>query len=309
MGEFEDETVSEQAETAPTTPQPEPAGATPQPPLAEEAAVGVAAVGSEPVGTAPVSEDDAIAAIHAQLSLEVSEAETASDAPATEAGAPEAEPVETADAEAADVESAGEETADAETPIGEPSGEESTPDELPTDESALASTDEPASDDTEVELSDDDLAAAIAASSEAVGTDATLDDIAPGTLHTVAEEEPVVDDVVRYGAPWWPFLIYLGLWIALAGVAIWQFQELAAGIVLYETEQYTMLVFGGLVLAAAGVFLILAVWLGARMNPKRHRAGLFTSAFVKGAAFILIGMVVWWGTLMALDYLRLGRMI
>ena len=70
-----------------------------------------------------------------------------------------------------------------------------------------------------------------------------------------------------------------------------------------------MFVFAGLALAASGVFLILAVWLGAWLSPTRHKAGLFSSAFIMGAVCILIGMVVWWGTLMALDYLRLGRVI
>jgi hypothetical protein len=156
---------------------------------------------------------------------------------------------------------------------------------------------------------DDELAAAIAASNEQVGTDSTLDDIAPHTTHDEPAEEFASESDLRYGAPWWPFLVYLGLWCAFAGVAIWQFGKLATGTVIYETQQYTLFVFGGLVLAAVGVILILAVWLGARLSSKRHRAGLFTSAFIKGAAFILIGVVVWWGTFMALDYLRLGRLI
>ena len=102
------------------------------------------------------------------------------------------------------------------------------------------------------ELADDDLAAAIAASHEQVGTDGTLDDIAPGTTHSVPAEEIISDTGVRFGAPWWPFLIYLGAWFALAAVAVWQFQQLAPGTVLYETQQYMMFVFGGLVLGRGG---------------------------------------------------------
>ena len=68
-----------------------------------------------------------------------------------------------------------------------------------------------------------------------------------------------------------------------AGVAVWQFEQLPARAVVYESQQYTMFVFGGLALAASGVFLMLAVWLGAWLSPKRHKAGLFSSAFIKGA--------------------------
>jgi hypothetical protein len=183
-----------------------------------------------------------------------------------------------------------------------------------TGDAESAASDEPALGDPEPEPepavpSDDDLAVAIAVSSEQVETEATLADIAPNTVHEGPAEEIVSEQLVRSGAPWWPFLVYLGLWFVLAGVAVWQFQELPHDTVIYETQQYTVFVFGGLVLAATGVLLILAVWLGARMSPTRQRVGLFSSAFLKGAAFLLIGIVVWWGTLMALDYLRLGRLI
>lgn len=172
------------------------------------------------------------------------------------------------------------------------------------------SAEEPGTEDAaDAAVSDDDLAAAVAAAGEQVGPEGSLDDIAPGTVHVVPPGEAEAEADVRYGAPWWPFLVYLGLWIAFAGVATWQFQQMPQGAVTYDTQQYTLFVFGGLVLAVAGVFLTLAVWLVARTSPKRHRAGLFSSSLIKGALVILIGVLVWWGTIMALDYLRLGRLI
>lgn len=185
------------------------------------------------------------------------------------------------------------------------------PDQLAFEELAVAATPE-ASDvepEPETSTSDEDLAAAIAASTEQVGAQGTFDDIAPGTAPAVAAEEIDAEEPTRYGAPWWPFLIYLVLWFAFAGIAVWQLQQLPQDVIAYETQQYTLFVFGGLALAVSGVLLVLAVWLGARISPKRHRKGLFSSALVMGAVAILIGVVVWWGAIMALDYLRLGRLI
>ena len=142
----------------------------------------------------------------------------------------------------------------------------------------------------DAETTDDDLAAAIAAAHEQVGTDATLDDIAPGTTH-IADDE----DIVAQPHPLWSAVVAVpdlpGHVVRAGrgrGVAV---PADAPGTVRYETQEYTLFVFGGLVLAAAGVILILAVWLGARLSPKRHRAGLFTSAFIKGASFT---PSAWW---------------
>jgi len=287
MGEFEDETVAEPAEAEPAAqPQPEPG------PEQAEAQVQPADV--------PAADDDPIAAIQDGLlfeepALTPAADELVEDSPAPDAPAP-SEFDDFVTAAAADITDTAPGAGDT-LPASEPGSASDIADIAVAPELADAET------------SDDDLAAAIAASNEQVGTEATLDDIAPGTTHDVPAEEILSEEALRYGAPWWPFLVYLGLWIAFAGLAVWQFDMLAQGTVLYETQQYTLFVFGGLVLAAAGVILIPAVWLGARLSPKRHRAGLFTSAFIKGAVFVLIGVVVWWGTFMALDYLRLGRLL
>ena len=84
---------------------------------------------------------------------------------------------------------------------------------------------------------------------------------------------------------------------------------LPAGQVVYETMLYTVLMYVGLGLLIAGPFLILVVWLASRFGSNRQHAGLLTSAMVKGAGVTLAGAIVWWGTLMALDYLRLGRLL
>ena len=85
--------------------------------------------------------------------------------------------------------------------------------------------------------------------------------------------------------------------------------ELPAGQVVYETMLYTYLMYAGLALLIAGPLLILGVWLASRFGSNRQHAGLLTSAMVKGAGVTLAGAVIWRGTLLALDYLRLGRLL
>jgi len=246
-------------------------------------------------------EDDTVASPAAaddgqdQLKLGEAEADNATE------GSVEAAPDEDADDEVAEMSQA-ELGPDAEVDAEDaPAGVEGDADTEPA----------PADEEPEAETppSDEDLAAAVEASNEQVGAESTLDDIVPGNAQIVPDGEIASDSQIRYGAPWWPFLIYLALWFVFAGLAVWQFEQLPPAAVLYETKQYTLFVFGGLVLAAAGVLLIIAVWLGVRVTGTRQRTGLFSSAFIKGALAILIGVVVWWGTIMALDYLRLGRFI
>jgi hypothetical protein len=235
----------------------------------------------------PVAADDPSAAIQDQLALDGPDGDSPSEVTADESDASGESP---SGAEAPEV--------DAEPAVALEEASEGEATEETASDSTLA--------DGEAE---DDLAAAIAASNEQVGTETTLDDIPPGTSHPMPDEPEVAETVVRYGAPWWPFLVYLGLWVAFAGVAVWQFEQFPPSIVVYEATQYTAFLVAGLALAALGVVLILAVWIGARMSPTRQRRGLFVSAMIKGSVCILIGTVVWWGALLALDYLRLGRLI
>jgi hypothetical protein len=286
MGEFEDESVASPADTEPVEPTPDPdAGA------AEDAIV------EEPEATQAPAGDT-----HDQLQLDAMPGE-ASDV-ATVDGS-EAETVEPATEVEPTPEADGEVEPEPEIePIPDTDGEIE-----PATEPAPEPDAGPAEPVAEEPPSDEDLAAAVEAANEQVAEEPTLDDIAPVTVQVVPDGEIAEATSIRYGAPWWPFLIYLGLWIVFAGVAVWQLEQLPATAVLYEARQYTLFVFGGLVLAAAGVLLIIAAWFGTWVTETRQRAGLFSSAFIKGALVILIGVVVWWVTIMALDYLRLGRFL
>jgi hypothetical protein len=286
MGEFEEEQIAE----APEDGQPAPFDPVEEPVARED---------DVPQGDSePEAEVDPVTDVPEELFPADAEIALADSEPAGEQRA------EVPDVAAAD------EPAASEAPAAEDAAAANQ--ELPTGEGPEEGEEPPASEEPaeeEVPPSDEDIAAAVAAAADQVGTEATLDDIAPATVHANGEAAPPEEIAAKYGAPWWPFLVYLCLWIVFAALAVWKFQQLPAGAPVYEAEQYALFVFGGLVLAGTGVFLIPMVWLVARTSPKRHRAGLFSSAFIKGAAMILLGVVIWWGTIMALDYLRLGRFL
>lgn len=155
----------------------------------------------------------------------------------------------------------------------------------------------------------DEIAAAVSAAEEKVVAPDSLDDIAPATTHpetptTDPAPEPELDSVI----PWWPFFTYLGAWIVLTAVAVWQLLQLPGTQVAYESQAYGLTVLGGLIMIAVGPLLILAVWFAVWANRSaRDRAGLLTSSLLKGALVTLSGAVLWWVALIIVDYLRLGR--
>ncbi len=109
---------------------------------------------------------------------------------------------------------------------------------------------------------------------------------------------------------WWPFLAYLGAWVVLAAAAVWQLLQLPVDQVVYESQAYVMTILGGLIMTAMGPLLILAVWLATRANRSaQERSGLLTSALMKGAFVTLSGAIIWWASLVIIDYLRLGRLL
>jgi len=156
----------------------------------------------------------------------------------------------------------------------------------------------------------DELEAALEAANEQIDAETTLDDIVPGQvfegLDDVKNDEPALTGP-RFGAPWWPFLLYLVAWIVFAGFGAWQLSQLPAGVVAYESELYSLFVAGGLIMAAVGPILVLAVWLTSWLSSARQSTGLFSSAFIKGALITLLGVALWWGSFMAVDFMRLGR--
>jgi hypothetical protein len=103
----------------------------------------------------------------------------------------------------------------------------------------------------------------------------------------------------------WPFVIYDLAWIAYASVLVWRLLNLPANTPVYEWVYYEYALWAGVALTALGPLLILVVWLVTRL---RHRDsnGIGLATLLVGSAATLLGVAVWWGALIALDYVRLG---
>ena len=141
---------------------------------------------------------------------------------------------------------------------------------------------------------------------------AAFDDIEPGTAAGVEASAELDVEGVSAGpamsVSWWPFIGYMVAWLAIAGYAVWQMQQLPAGQAAYESDLYSISVLAGLVLLGIGPVLLLIVWLASWIGRANVRIGsMFISALIKGATATLFGAIVWIGALMLIDYLRLGR--
>jgi hypothetical protein len=159
---------------------------------------------------------------------------------------------------------------------------------------------------------------------EAAGQTAAGDDVTPAAEGAPVEQAaaelapeatlapaPVADaaetEVTRGRVPWWPFAAYLGLWVAGLGYATYRFMQVPAGRPLYEQVLYGYFVIGGLVLTALGPVLIPFVWLLGRAGlEKPQRGGLFARTAFWAALATLLGVGMWWLTIIALDSVRLG---
>jgi len=120
-------------------------------------------------------------------------------------------------------------------------------------------------------------------------------------------EEPEVEPEVVHGVSWVPFSVYLGAWVVLAvATAVGLRGPALSGGALWAPE-YVYTVYGGVGLAAFGPVLSLAVWLVARSRRERgDRAGLLTSALLRGAGAAFLGAILWLVALYVLDLYRLG---
>ena len=108
--------------------------------------------------------------------------------------------------------------------------------------------------------------------------------------------------------PWWPFLLYLAVWIGSALAAGWQLSHAAGGGILYGSAQYAYTVIAGLLLTLFGPAVTFLVWLVSWLSAKRgQRSGLLSSALVRGGLVTFAGVALWWGMLVFVDATRLGR--
>lgn len=197
-----------------------------------------------------------------------------------------------------------------EEPEAEPQAE---PEPEPADEPEAKPADEPEAGTDTGEESGAASEAAVVATAEA---DSQVEDAAEPAPEAVPEmpAEPVVATTAPHDASfdkvsWWPFFVYLALWVVFAGVLIWRFYDMPPGLAIYETPDYALSVFAGIALTLAGPLLMLATWLASWGRPGSSKWGLFVDAFLKGAVVTLGGVAIWWIALVVIDQLRLGRVL
>ena len=148
--------------------------------------------------------------------------------------------------------------------------------------------------------------AAIAAS---LGT-GSFDSIAPGTVTAtgIPSEEALTEVVRGDTVSIWPFVGYVGVWVVLAALSVWQLLQTPTDQAVFDTQFYTLVVAGGVALTAVGPVLALVVWLWSWIGKEGvSKASLFFSALLNGAIATFAGVAIWWVALVVLDYLRLGR--
>lgn len=99
-----------------------------------------------------------------------------------------------------------------------------------------------------------------------------------------------------------PFSLYLLAWVVLAIASFALLKDDAAAGTVLQSVEYGRIAAAGLVLAAAGPALALAVWIVTwAARPPGRRAGLLADALLKGGGAALVGTVLWLVALFALD--------
>lgn len=145
-----------------------------------------------------------------------------------------------------------------------------------------------------------------------------LEAVEPGEEAPVAEpaaEPAPVPQAIAFDIPVssnvsiWPFFAYGVVWVAFAGLVIWQLLEVPAGVAVYDAPVYPLTLVGGLALIATGPALIIASWFASRGRVDATSGQLFISALVRGSLATVFGTALWWAALIAVDQIRLGRLL
>lgn len=212
-----------------------------------------------------------------------------------------------------DPESVSEQPAPDELMPDEPASDEQAPDEPAPDE---VSSDEPAPDEPDVETASDDTPDDSSASLDErvpkIEVDSGAEVAEPDVEDAeVAPSDTGLPDVAAAPdspkVPWWPFLILLAAWLGVVTGSFFTLSYESTAVPLIQQESYPYVILAGLVLAILGPIVSLTVWFVMWLRAgKGHREGLMTVSLVRGAGVTLLGVLAWWGAIVALDALRLG---
>lgn len=122
-----------------------------------------------------------------------------------------------------------------------------------------------------------------------------------------AAADAALVEAVGGGLTWVPFAIYLGAWIGLAAASVYVLRGATADSPARWMPEYPALLWIGVVLAATGPILSFIVWMIARARRSgAHRRGLFASAMTRGALAAIFGVMIWIGTLYAIELMTMN---
>jgi hypothetical protein len=153
---------------------------------------------------------------------------------------------------------------------------------------------------------DDEPAAAPEAEQPAETTEADAEVVAaaePG-----ARRAALADARSRRRMLVWPFVVYALLWVAFIALMVWQLVSLPDGTIVYNASVYAWTVWGGVALVALAPVTVISAWLLARRPGQDANEGVLSVALLRGSVVALVGVVIWWAALAAVDYVRLGRL-
>jgi hypothetical protein len=122
-----------------------------------------------------------------------------------------------------------------------------------------------------------------------------------------AAADAALVEAVGGGLTWVPFAVYLGTWIALAVASAYVLRGATAESPARWMPEYPALLVTGVVLTAVGPILSFIVWLVARSRrSEASRRGLFASAMTRGAVAAIFGVMIWIGTLYAIEFVTMN---
>ncbi len=117
------------------------------------------------------------------------------------------------------------------------------------------------------------------------------------------------EESIQVSTPWAPFALYGAAWLVFAVTTVVLLGDTPPGSTVVAQAEYPGVLIAALVLAITGPFLGFVVWGTVwYQSSKRRGSSLFSSAMLRAAVVMALGVAVWWAALTYVDAVRLGRM-
>ena len=130
--------------------------------------------------------------------------------------------------------------------------------------------------------------------------------IAEEIIQQEHDEEVLTVEAVKAHAPLTPFVVYGLAWIVLAVVTIVLLGDVPSGATVVAQAEYPGVLAAALALAIAGPLLALIVWGITWYRASVARGGsIFSSAMLRAAVALAVGVAAWWAALAYVDMIRL----